>query len=142
MDTNSHYIQGDDHPIVDGLPMSVSCRMDDQAQITWLRDVLSGVTAVNGKSTTTYKATTSVTIAGAAVTTPSFADGTKMAYRVEVLWDGSNDYGWALNEVYFEPREQNVTEGEDSVMINMNGLIFGAISPITSFTSGVTFGRN
>lgn len=138
-DSNSHYVQGGDEAIMEALPMSVTCKFADTAQASYLRDWLSGVTIINSKTLATTKASSSVTIQGTAVTTPGFADATKMTYDVEILWDGSNDYGFKLMEVYFEPREQTITEGEDGVAISINGLIYGQISgAITAFSSGTS----
>jgi hypothetical protein len=39
------------------------------------------------------------------------------------------------SELYFPPDRQ-VTEGVDSVMVDLSGEIYGAITPITAFSSG------
>jgi hypothetical protein len=135
VDSNATYSEGPDTVITDPLPITVSARLDDTVNTSYLRDWLSGVTVINSHTLKTWKGNTTLTIGSTDVSTPSFADGSKMAYRVEVLWDGSNDYGWRLDEVYFPPDQQTITESEDAVTISINGLIYGPISPITSFSS-------
>jgi len=138
VDSNSAYAQGLEDALLEGIPFSVTAKLTDENYTGYLTDWLSGVTVINDKTLTTCKASSSVTIGQSAVSTPSFADGTKMAYNVEVLWDGTNDYGWKLAEVYFPPDQQTINEGEDAVTVNINGLIYGQISKITSFSSGTT----
>ena len=46
-----------------------------------------------------------------------------------------SDRGFQWAELYFPPDGQ-VTEGVDSVLIDLSGEIYGAIPPITAFRSG------
>jgi hypothetical protein len=58
--------------------------------------------------------------------------------NVEVLWtdpQGVANRGFKWGEVYFPPDRQ-VMEGVDSVMVSLDGEVYGAISLITPFTSG------
>jgi len=139
-DTNASYSEGPDDAIAEPMPLSVSARLDDTVNTEYLRDWLSGATVINSHTLKTWKGHTSLVVGEVDVSTPSFADSSKMAYRVEVLWSGSNDYGWRLDEVYFPPDQQTITEGEDGVVLSMNGLIYGGVSPITAFsdTSNIT----
>ena len=85
------------------------------------------------------KATSSVhSGSGASVATKAFADGRKMAYNVQVLWDGTVDLGYNMQEVYFPPDQQTINEGTDAVNLNMNGMIYGDVTPMATFSSGVT----
>lgn len=72
-------------------------------------------------------------------TTPAFSDTEKFCVNIELLWEDPQnvaDRGFRWNEVYFPPDRQ-LTEGVDSVMVDLTGEIYGAITPITAFTSGV-----
>ena len=75
----------------------------------------------------------------ALVTTPGFTDTEKWCCNVEVLWedpDNTNDRGMRWAEVYFPPDRQ-ITEGENDVMCDLSGEIYGLVSTITAFTAGV-----
>ena len=138
VDASASYYEGSDASIIDPLPVSFTSNLDDQTDTAYLRTWLSGATTLNGRTLVTQKSQTTVLVgSNAVITTPSFADSSKMAYRVEVKWDGSNNYGWSINEVYFPPDQQTITENEDSVVLSMNGLIYGTVSPTTSFYGGV-----
>ncbi len=138
MNASAAYSEGPDSAITDPLPLSFSANMEDTTYTDYLRYWLSGTTLVNTHTLFTDKGNSSLTVGSTVVSTPSFADGSKMAYRVEVLWDGSNSYGWDLREVYFPPDQQTITENEDSVVVNINGLCYGSVTTMTSFTSGTT----
>ena len=135
-DTNAHYIQGNDEPRYAPIPITFSCKLADTVNTWVLGEWLSGVTNISGVTQlTTTKATT--TIDGN--TLPNFADSTgKYAYNVEVLWDGTNDYGLKYNEVFFTPGEQTITESADGVTLSSNGQVYGDVTRITGFTSCYT----
>ena len=138
-DSNAQYSDGPDDPILEGLPFTVSLMADDTVNTRYLVDLLSGVTVINNKSLTTTKGTSTVTVtATSAVSTPSFADTRKMTYNAEILYDGSNDLGYKLDEIYFNPMNQIINEGTDNITINLSGMIHGNITRIASFTSGTT----
>ena len=61
-----------------------------------------------------------------------------MTYMVEVLWSGTSDLGMRWDEVLFHPNEQTVTEADDSVTLNLNGMIYGGVTTITALTSGAS----
>ncbi|NHJ85608.1 MAG: hypothetical protein FK734_09110 [Asgard group archaeon] len=138
-DSNAQYSDGPDDPILEGLPFTASLMADDTVNTQYLVDLLSGVTVINGKSMTTTKGTSTVTVtATSAVSTPAFADTRKTCYNAEILYDGSNDLGYRLKEIYFNPMNQTINEGVDSITINLNGMIHGNIERITAFSSGTT----
>ena len=138
-DENAQYSDGPDNPILEGLPFSASLMADDTVNTQYLVDLLSGVTLINNKSLTSTKGTSTVTVtATSTVSTPAFADDQKVTYDAEIIYDGSNDLGFKIDEIYFNPMSQVVNEGEDSITINLDGMIHGNITRISSFSSGTT----
>ena len=79
-------------------------------------------------------------IPGISIGLPSFKDSGKVCYMVEVLWSGSgvSNLGYRWDEVYFPPAEQTITEGEESVTLNLNGQIYGGVTKMFAFTTGAT----
>ena len=139
MDSNAHYSEGSDEPLLEPLPVTFSLSADDSVNTSYLADLLSGVTTINSKELTSTKGTSAVTVsAGVTVTTPTFSDDQKVTYNAEIFWDGSTDLGFKLEEIFFDPKNQTVNEGADSVSVNANGMIYGQISRISAFTSGTT----
>jgi hypothetical protein len=139
-DTNMSYSEGPDDAIMEPLPLSFSGRIDDQTYTKKLIAILSGATVLIGGTTpVTTKGTSYLRIQQSGVTTKQFADASKLCYTVQVLYDGASDLGWKIKEVYFPPDQQTVKEGADNVTMNMNGLIYGSILTISSFTSGLAF---
>lgn len=135
-DTDAHYIEGSDEDVYAPLQFTVSCRLADTVHTGVLHEWISGVTKLSG-TTQLYSWKTHTKING--VSTPAFADETgKYAYRVEVKWDGDTDYGFRYEEVYFQPGQQTISESANGVMLSMTGLIYGDVTRITAFTSGVT----
>ena len=141
VDTNSSYSLGSDEAIMEPLAFSFSARLDDTVNTTYLKSWMSGSsgTVINGHTLRTSKGLSSVTNgAGTAVSTPVFADTKKIAYNAEVLWDGAVDFGYKHSEIWFAPDQQTVSESDDSVTLNLNGLIYGEISELAAFTTGAT----
>jgi len=142
-DSDSHYVEGSDEAILAPLPLTFSCRADDQTHTKALHTWLSGGTMipnVKGATSTIYswKGESSLTTGGTSL--PDFADSSKSAYRVEVLWDGTtNDYGLRWEEVYFPPNEQAITEAPENVILGINGQVYGGITRITAFSAGTNF---
>ena len=138
-DTNTHYIEKDDMPRYAPIPITFSCRLADTVNTRKLADWLSGATKnlAGGTTPQLYSFKGKTTIDGN--TLPDFVNNTaKYAYRVEVLWDGTNDLGYKYEEVYFTPGEQKITESADNTMLSVNGQVFGDVTRITAFTSGFT----
>ena len=137
VDTNMSYSLGTDEPITEPMSLSVSARLDDSVNTTYLKQFMSGVTTINSSLMTTTKASTTVYNGdGAPITTAAFADGRKIAYDIEVLWDGTTDLGYRLTEVYFPPDQQTINEGTDAVNLNMNGMVYGGVSIMAGFKPG------
>lgn len=143
--SNSHYVRGNDEPILEPLDISFSCRLDDTTLRQKLRDVLDcdhdGVGSswdVGGNTFVTTKGDSSlISGTGSSVAAPAFADTVKNTTDLELLWDaGSNDIGLRYGEVYWPPEQQQINEAEDSVMVNLTGRCYGLITEITSLTAG------
>lgn len=137
-DTDAHYTKGPDDPRYAGMPFSFSCRLADTVHSKMIVEWLSGTTTISATSgqTTIYTTKGTTTIDGVAL--PSFADTAKMAYHVEVLWDGSQDLGLQYHECYFICGDQTITESQDSVILSGSGVVYGNISAVTKFTTGYT----
>lgn len=129
-----HYIQGPDGRIYEPLPLSFSCMLDD----TYNKDDI--IEALNcGNPGSTYWTGTGVT---AKATTrndgsndnPAFADASKKAVNVQMLFAGdATSQGWAYYECFFEEAQQQISESEDGVSLACNGGIFGLIERIHGF---------
>jgi hypothetical protein len=144
LNSNVHYVQGTDEPILEPVDISISCRLDDTTMRQRLRDALNIDSAatwdVDGDTWVTTKGTTTLlSSTGSSVTTPTFADTAigKRCVNVEILWDeGSSDIGVKYAEVYFPAAEQKIAEAADSLTVSLSGKVYGAITEITSFTAG------
>jgi len=132
--TDAHFIEGNDEPIYGPLPVTFSCRMADTSASTVALDMLSGVTTIRTKIL--YGRDGYATHLGNTI--PAFRDAGKNGYTVEVLWDGDQDLGYQYDCVYFAPGQQTITESADGVMLSCNGVVYGGVSRIDSFTSGHT----
>ena len=146
---DSHYVSPPDDPLLNPLPFSCNFRLANQepnfSKLLTLIKAPGGVNFKNigGTSWLSSKATTQILNADplgqVLATTPPFSDHEKHCVNVEVLWtdpQGITNRGFKWGEVYFPPDRQ-VTEGVDSVMVDLSGEVYGAISLITAFTAGV-----
>jgi hypothetical protein len=145
-DSDAHYVQSDDEPRYAPLDMSFSCRLADTINSRGIAQLFSGVSNLNtggaASGTTrlyTMKGTTSID----GNTLPEFNENSggvtaKLAYHVEVLWDGVQDFGMKYNEVWFKPGQSTITESKDGLTLNVKGLIYGEVTRIWSFTAGLT----
>lgn len=137
MDTNASYRQGSDEGIMNSLPVKFSGKINDASYTHNLTQLLSGSTSVGSAAAiTTAKATSSLVISGASVATKAFADSSKLAYNLQIMYDGSTDFVYDLKEVYFPPDQQTLTESEDGVTLDANGLWYGSGGTKAAFTSG------
>lgn len=135
-DTNAHYVEGNDEPRYAPIPLTFSCRLADTTNSKIVTEWIGGTTKISGV-TQLYSFKGKTTIDGN--TLPDFVNNTaKYAYRVEVLWDGTNDLGFKNEEVYFTPQEQKVTESAEGLILSCNGQIYGDVTRITGFTAGTT----
>lgn len=138
------YNEGSNMVRLEPLPLTFTCRTADtdhsEALIKWL----SGVTTVRGHrlySRTGAGATSMIRIPQLNIGSaglPSFKDGAKQTYEIQVLWSGSgvSNLGILWDEVYFPPHEQTVTEAEEGISLNINAQIYGGVTYITAFQGG------
>ena len=139
LDSNSHYVQGSEEVKYGPLSLSFSCRLADTVDSRALSDWVAGVTQLassGGGTTTLYSWSGHTTMGPSGVSVPSFEDTSKMTYRVEIVWDGTNDLAYRYDNVFFKPGESTVNESEEAVTLNASGEIYGDVSRITAFTSG------
>lgn len=139
MDSNAHYVKGGDDKLLEPVPVSFSVFIRDDAQtiniLNWLKAGQdAGATTVNSNTITTTKADTQ---RDGATNNPAFADTNKLAFNVEYLIEtGGTDLGFKFAEVFFPLDQQNISEAEDGITLQLNGQCYGTISRITSFTAG------
>lgn len=145
---DAHYVSPPDDPLLAPLPFSCNFRLTNlepgYSKLLTLIRTPGGVNFKNigGRSWITTKATTQITNADplgqVTATTPAFSDDEKHTVNAELLWtdpQGVADRGFRWAELYLPPDRQ-VTEGVDSVVVDLSGEIYGAITSITAFTSG------
>jgi len=141
LDSNAHYVEEGDASRMEPQSLTFSCKTADTTNYQILAQMLSGCTivTVGGTSYQMYsRAGKGISMYGFSVTPPTFRDSNniKVAYMVEVLWSGTSDLGMRWDEVLFHPNEQSITEAEDSVTMNLNGMIYGGVTVITALTAG------
>jgi hypothetical protein len=151
-DSNTHFVQGSDAAIAEPLPCSFSIRAFDRRQawepISWILDgrcLGSTLVPYTTKGTTQLK-----DYLGTNYTTNNFTDTSKKCFNVELKYaaDTSTTGGnprtllLRLNEVFFNPGEQTINEAEDSLTINLSGMVYGSIDYASAeFTTGVLTNR-
>jgi hypothetical protein len=141
MDANAHYVKGSDDKLFEPVPVSFSIFLRDDVQTTYLLDMLkagqdAGVTTVHAHTMATTKQDTQN---DGANNNPAFADTNKLTYNVEYLIEtGGTDLGYKYSEVYFPLDQQHITEAEDGITLQLNGVCYGTITRITAFTAGTT----
>ncbi len=146
---DAHYVSPPDDPLLSPVPFSCNFRLANTEpnflkMLTLIRAAGGSTTKdIGGRAWASTKGTTQIfnsdPLGSVLATTPRFSDAEKHCVNVEILWtdpQGIQNRGFKWSEVYFPPDRQ-VTEGVDSVMVDLAGEIYGAVSPITSFTSGV-----
>ena len=135
--TNAEYRQGMDEEKLAPLPLSFEFKCIDDVTTQYLIRMLSGTSKceINGKNLRSSKGESMID----GVSTPQFADTSKQAWDIETLWDGTGtSLGFRWREVFFPGDQLNVTEGEDEVVISVAGLVYGDVTRITGFGSGIT----
>jgi hypothetical protein len=146
---DAHYVSPPDDPLLNPVPFSCNFRLanlePNYSKILTLIRTPGGSTTKNigGNAWETSKGTTMILnsdpLGQVFATTPRFSDHEKHCVNVEILWTDPQsiaDRGFKWAEVYFPPDRQ-VTEGVDSVMVDLSGEVYGAVSPIAAFTAGV-----
>ena len=140
MDSNASYSQGSDEPIMAPLSVKFSGKIDDAIYSHKLVKILSGATKLSASTEAivvqSTKGNSNLNIGGTAVATKTFADNSKTCYNIEVKYDGTTDFIYQLKEIYFPPDQQTLTEGEDGVKLEANGLWYGSGGTKSAFTSG------
>jgi hypothetical protein len=149
LNSSAHHIQGPDTPIIQPVPITWSCFIDN----TWNKDLLltamgnvqrispwqiAGVTLTNTNGTTMV-----LNGNGSYVSTPLPYDSQHDRINVEFLFRGdpraaagTQDYGNHLGEVWFNPGACRIVEASDSLKMNITGGIYGPISQISAFGPG------
>lgn len=138
MSSDAHYIKGSDETAYGPLPITFTARLADVKGSRVLSDWLSGVTTIEGTTIHGWPSGHTLFESTSAVSVPGFADSQKVRYRVEILWDGTTDYGLRYEEVYFKPETVTIAEAGDSLTISGAGDVHGDVSRITAFTAGYT----
>jgi len=139
-DGDTHHVQGGDNIVFDPIEFTFTCRIADTNNTRNLMDWLSGVTVIDG-TTTIYSwkgKTKDMPGRYSGTSLPAFGGTDKTALKVEMLWDGTIDSGLVYNEVYFPPERQTLTEAEEGVTLNCTGLVYGDVTRLEIFTSGLT----
>ena len=145
---DAHYVSPPDDPLLNPLPFSCNFRLANSEpnylKLLTLIRAAGGSTSKNigGRAWTSTKGTTQIfnsdPLGQILATTPRFSDSEKHCVNVEVLWtdpQGIANRGIKWGEVYFPPDRQ-IAEGVDVVTVDLSGEIYGAISLISTFTSG------
>ena len=151
LDSNAHYIQGLDDPIVGPARITTSYKVESgankdtmQAFLGWRYAAGQDASWEAGSGPTSLSTTKGTSsgrpagLTGTLVTLPLFTDPKKVCVNVEVLWDdlASSKIGRRYTEVYFDPGAQSINEAPDMVTMNLSGDCYGQIETITAFTSG------
>ena len=150
-DGNTHFIQGSDAAIAEPLPMSFSFRAFDRRAglelMTWITDHTTTGNAASADTALTTTKGTSVLydFAGTAYTTNDFTDTSKVCFDIEVKYSADTSDTTSvpraltikLHEVLFNQGDQTLNEGEDSVTVNLSGMVYGSIDfGSLDFTAG------
>jgi len=133
-DGNAEYRDGMDSEKLEPLPLSFSLSLIDDTTTQYFMRMIEGTSplTVNGRALRSTKGDSKID----GVSTPHFSDTSKMAWDIEVLWDGTTDLGYRWREVYFPGAQQTINESEDSVILNVNGLVYGDVTRITALSTG------
>lgn len=145
----AHYVSPPDDPILN--PEALGCQfrlMNTEPNFSKILTIIrapkgAATKNIGGRPWISAKGTTQLQnndpLGQVLFTTPAFSDSEKHCVNVELLWEdpqNTQDKGMQWKEVYFPPNQQ-LTEGVDSVMVALNGEIYGSINQITAFTAGV-----
>ena len=135
-DSNAEYRNGMDSEKMEPLPLSWAIKaIDDTTTQQFIRMITgSSPLTLNSKVIRSTKGESKVD----GVSTPQFSDTSKLTLDVQVLWDGTSDLGFKWREVYFPGAQQTISEGEDEVVLNINGMVYGDVTRITAFLAGTT----
>jgi len=141
MTSDAHYIEGPDDKLMAPVPVTFSAIITDGSQTTYLLDWLAAMN--DGLTTTvnsnTLQSTESDTLRDGSNANPPFADSNKSTCNIEYLIElGGTDLGWKYAGVWFPLDQQQISEGDDAITVSLNGMCYGTITRITSFTAGTS----
>lgn len=132
--SNMKYSKGPDDVIFEPLEISFTARVDENVNRQSLEQALKCGT-VGGQALTSTKGTSTVE----GVTLPAFDNDSNMkTVNIEILYTGAtNNWGRKLEEVYFPPEQILFGPADsDGIPFSATGRVYGAISTISSFTTG------
>jgi hypothetical protein len=141
MTSDAHYIEGTDEKLMEPVSVTFSAIITDAALTVYLLDWLAAMndnlaSTVNGNTLTS---TISDSQRDGAVNNPAFADTNKEVCNIEYLITMSGtDLGWMFMEVRFPMDQIQLSEGDDAITVALNGMCYGTITRITSFTAGTS----
>ena len=153
--SHAHHVQGPDTAIMAPVQVTWTAMIDNTINRLNLRRALGNPDrespwSVGGQTFTNVNGTSQLRNGyGSAVSTPLPYDPDHDRVHVEVLWQGdpasgagtSDDVGYKLNEVWFQPGAQRITEAPEAVRLGVTGFVYGPISTITAFTAGTDVSR-
>jgi len=129
-----HYIEGGHGKIYEPLELSFAALLDDvYNKVAILAALACGTPA------STYWTGAGVTAKGTTKNdgtnyNPAFAESTKKAVNIQILFTGTSAaHGWAYYETFFPEDEQSLAEAEDGVTLSCAGGCYGLIERITAF---------
>jgi len=133
---DAEYIKGMDEELLTPLPLSFEAKLPDDVTTWYFVEMLTGTSplTVRGKLMRSAKGESKIS----GISTPQFADTSKMAWDVEVKWDGSRDFGVRWREVYFPGDQIVINESVDEVTISVSSLVYGDVTRIPSFRKNLT----
>ena len=134
MDSYACYNEGSDMRVHEPLPISFSCTIEDTTMKDYVMDALQCGTPGNTNWLNLGITTKGDTKNDGSNANPAFADSSKKTVDVHMIWttstSGGYDQGFAYYEVYFPPDEVTITEGDDGLILNANGGVYGVIENI------------
>jgi hypothetical protein len=130
VDSYSHYIEGGDAPIMDGIEVSHSCIIDDIYNRSSLFEALYCGNPASPNWASTGVSTKGDTKNDGANFNPLFADTSKKTVNVQIIWNG---VGFGYYEVYHPPGEQSITESDDGLILSVKSIVFGVVERIYGF---------
>jgi hypothetical protein len=133
MDSAGHYVKGADDVLYTPLEVGFSCLIDDTYNNAQIMEALACGNPNYGQWTGTGATTKGQTKNDGTNFNPAFADSTKKAVNIQMLWTGGYGIGMAYYEAYFPPEEITLTEAEDGITLSAKGGVYGAVEAITGF---------
>lgn len=128
----THYVTGNDAPVMEPVDISFSVMVNDGAKFGYLMDWLEG-NQVNGNTIVTTKGDNPRLGSGL-----SFADTSKKCCNIEykALVSAVN-FKMTYNEVYFDLASLSMAESEEAITVSLTGRCYGTIvRSAADFTTG------